>query len=631
MNFYFGHIHTLSRDQARQHQMEWLNKTIFPEYKDCISRHVEDGFSLTLVNDPKDICPYQSNSILVNDDFVCATDCQLFNKVELATELDIDPKSQNEVFFISAFLKWGSEFPNKFDGRFSFVIWDRNHKSLLAGLDHLGYGNFSYSHVNHDTYFSSDLATLLDQPKVDKSINMKRFYQCFRYSNNSPEQTYFKYCYYCPPSHVIKINHDQIETTDYWKISKKTPSKNKTGETAFTEEFIYTLARALDKEIGKDKKSGLMLSGGYDSSLLAAILAESKSHKNNLTCYSYTFEKFNSCDESKYIKQTLIQLGLDGKLINCDDKTVLADIDTRQVTKEVINVDSFSSLPEAVYKQASLGEIDIIISGLNGDDLFGGVRYMYADLLSQKEFLSICKNLFNSKTKFTEIKKLVNFGFRPLLPKILKNTYRLFFKQAETDNPFKVLLSSVNNIDNASPIKGCKLFHHQNLLKLIYYRNIPESLFFLRKHLYLTHNLNISLPYYNKQMLELIWSIPLSLLEANGRMRGLQITALNRYRLNHIVNRTDKTNFQELIETGIVQHQQRIRQLANSSLLIKSGMVQADQVQELINKIGKSKQAFALRFFVLVELWYRKLANDPVTRKIGTNMITQEKSYNNQI
>ena len=611
MNFYFGHIHTLSRDQARQHQIEWLNKTIFPEYKDCISTHVEDGFSLTLVNDPKDICPYQSNSILVNDDFVCTTDCRLFNKVELATELDIDPKSQNEVFFVSAFLKWGREFPNKFDGRFSFVIWDRNHKSLLAGLDHLGYGSFSYSHVNHDTYFSSDLATLLDQPNVDKSINMKRFYQCFRYSNNTPEQTSFQHCYYCPPSHVLKIDNRQFETIDYWKlIEKKHPGENQT-EFEYTQEFISLLQSAIGKEIKDNEKTGLMLSGGYDSSLLAAVLAENQHWKRNLTCYSYVFEKFKSCDESTFISKTLDQLKLQGKLTNADDKSFLSDTKSHFVTKDVINMDAYNPILESIYSKARQDQKTVLITGLNGDDLFAGVRYMFADLLKKREYGTIIIAIINSNNITTQLGKFLNFGIRPLLPDWVKYVYRRFFNPDRADHEFNIDLEDINTVEEEKSILQCGLFQQQKLLKLVYYRNLPESLHFLRKRLYLKFGIAYLMPYYTKEMIEFMWTLPLNFLEKKGVFRGIQISALNCFHLKHITERLeiDKTSFVELVEYGVKNNRDEIKKMVHSSLLTKNDLISEDKIGALLTYINQKKNAFPITYFIMVELWFEKLSN----------------------
>ncbi len=617
MNFYFGHINSLSNDQASLFQAEWLNKTIFSQNSDCISTHIEEGFSLTLINDPKKTCPFQSQEIYISDDFVCATDCRLFNKAELATQLDINPDSDHEEFFVSAYLKWGEEFPNKFNGKFSFIIWDRNHKYLLAGLDHLGYGNFAYSQVAEDCYFSSDLEILLDQPKVDKSINMKRFYQCFHYSNNTAEQSYFQHCHYCPASHVIKISKTETRTIDYWKLLDNNFSQKNKTQPEYTEEFISILQAAMDQELDENQKLGLMLSGGYDSNLLAAVLANKKIFRKNLICYSYVFDKFKSCDESQYIKSTLQQLNLSGKLINCDDKTILSDLATRHVPKEVINLDSYSSLPETIYKKARQDRLDVLISGLNGDDIFGGVRYMYADLLIQKQYLTIIKKMLGTNSFFKQAHKLLQFGIRPILPQSVKSVYRTFVKTKGSNGAFNISSDQVNCIESQSALKRCKLFHHQKLLKLIYFRSMPETLYYLRKNLYLRYNLQLLLPYYTKQMLEYMWQLPVQHLEEQGKFRGVQISSLRKFNLQHILNRKSKTSFHPLIEQGIIENKHRILQIVESSKLIESTMVDKNVIQNLVTEIGKSQKSWPIRIFILVELWWR-LLNQNETNKTNT-------------
>ncbi len=609
MNFYFGHIHDLSKEQAHQRQIEWLNKTIFAQYENCISTHAEDGFSLTLVNDPKKLYPDQSERIYVNDDFVCATDCQLFNKTELADKLDLDPDSKHEEFFISAYLKWGEQFPNVFDGKFSFIIWDRNDRILLAGLDALGYCSFSYSWAGQHLYFASDLATLLDQPRVDKSINLNRFYQCFRYSNNTPEQTYFKHCNYCPASHVVKVQDDKIKTQDYWKLTQtRIPKKSKT-ESQYTDEYISILAGEIKKQVGKDQKIGLMLSGGNDSSLLAAILSTNSEFRQKLISYSYVFDKFKSCDESEYVRQTLKILNINGKLINCDDKIILSDLDTRLITKDIVHLDSYAALPESIYSQAHADHQNVLMSGLNGDDLFGGFKYLYADLIRQRHFLQIIKSLLNSTAKFSELSKLLNFGIRPSLPQQLKRIYRKISKTSAVHD-FSIPDEYLNHLDDEKALKECKLFQHEKLLKLVYYRNIPEGLHFLRRHLYLRYSLGLTLPYYNKKMIEYMWRLPVQYLSKRGKFRGIQINSLERFKLDHIINRTSKTNFGELIETGILENKKAITNLRKSSLLVDEKMINAKELDLMINQIGDINKTHRLRFFLLTELWFRAIRSD---------------------
>ncbi len=608
MNFFFGQTHNLSVEQASQNQSVWLAKTIFSEYPDRISTHIEEDFSLTLINDPNNLCPYQSKSIYVDNDFICATDCQLFNKEELAKKLRIDATAENEIFFISAYLKWGNEFPDKFDGKFSFIIWDRKNKFLLAGLDALGYGSFTYSKVGDDFYFSSDLATLLDQPRVDKSINMKRFYQCFRYSNNGSEQTYFQHCHYCPPSHVFRVENNKIEAIDYWKLTDIAPPKTNKDEATYTQEFISLLRNALKKEIQDDKNLGLMLSGGYDSSLLAAILAENPDWRSNLTCYSYIFEKFKLCDESDFIEQTLKQLKLKGKMINCDDKTILSDLDKRHLSKDVINLDSYSSLPETIYYNTYEDRNSILISGMNGDDLFTGHIYLYRDLLLTKQFSVILLKLLSSPKITKEIYRFLNFGLRPLAPKSLKHIYRKLNRIRPTVNEFGITQQQVNSIDQKTLLKQNNLFHHQNLLKLLFFRNKAESIYYLRKKLYLKYNCKYVMPYYNKNIIEFIWILPLQHLEKLGKIRWLQRQSLKVYNLNHIINRADKTSFSELIHAGIIENKARIKKIINQSLILKNSLLEESKIEIFFRNIGqKEVDWWSLRIFVLAELWYREI------------------------
>ena len=617
MNFFFGQTHSLSTEVAHHEQTQWLNKTIFSDYKDCVSTHVEDGFSLTLINDPKHLCAYQSKSIYVDEKFVCATDCQLFNKNKLATKLKLNIEAANEEFFIAAFLKWGKEFPDHFDGKFSFIIWNRTDKTLLAGIDALGYGNFSYSDVNKDFYFSTDIDILLNQPKIDKSINLKRFYQClFNTNNNSPEQTYFRHCYYCPASHVVELSNGKIKAADYWKLNERQHLTNNHNLNKNSTIFNSILEQAIEKEIPTNSKAGLMLSGGYDSSLLAALLSKNGQRKQGLTCYSYYFSLFKSCDESKYTSQTLEQFKLVGKFINCDTKIALAQINNHHICLGTIHLDSFYGLPQSIYQQANNDQCSILISGLNGDDLFSGTRLMYADLLKQKKYRTILKKFFNNSSISKECLKLINLGIRPLLPSKLKYLYRIFIKSHTKNlNPYGINPNSINKIDSQPMLLKCRLFHCQNLLKLVYFRNMPEEIYSYRRHLYLDFNLILCLPYYNKSLIEFMWSLPKEFLQVNGNIRGLQWNSLSLEGLSHIVKRKHKTTFVELIDAGLLKNQKYIEEIANRSLLLKHKIISNIALKKLTDNIGKDHISRNLTLFCLLELWLKKNENEVVFDK----------------
>ena len=324
MNFFFGQIGPYSAADLNQDLNTWLAATIFNGLDNHLSLHCEDGFSLALISDPKDVCPSQSRKIHVESEFVCACDCILYNKRELTSQLGITPQSSNEQVIITSFKKWGKLFADKFDGKFSFVLWDRFNSKLLGGRDALGYANFCYSQNRHSLYFSSDLATLLDQPQVEKSVNQKRFYQCLRYANNPPQQTYFEHCRYCPPSHIVEFS-DVITVMDYWRLNEKKLAQGEPDVTENCKKFTALLADPIEHEHNAATSLGLMLSGGFDSSLLAAVVAGNDSWKQSLTCYSYTFDRHQSCDESQYINQTVNTFNLNSKRINGDGLYVFSD------------------------------------------------------------------------------------------------------------------------------------------------------------------------------------------------------------------------------------------------------------------------------------------------------------------
>lgn len=609
MNFFFGQIYSAQNPDQIPDMESWLNKTIFDGLKDCQSTYAEAGFSLTLINDPKKLCKHQSGKIHVDKEYACTSDCILYNKQQLADQLGISDQASNEQIIISSFKKWGELFADKFDGKFSFVLWDRKNRKLLGGRDALGYGNLCYSQINDRLFFASDLATLLDQPLVDKSINRRRFYQCFRYANNPPTQTYFKHCHYCPPSHILEFT-DVLSTTDYWRLGTKALQANDMDEPANCSNFISILNQAIENEQSENSATGLMLSGGFDSSLLAAIIAGNNSWKQSLTCYSYIFKQHTSSDESRFINQTLNKLNLDSRQINGDEHYVFSELPGRTIYKDIINLDGYAALPEAIFNMASQDSKTLLILGHFGDDLFAGNQYKFADLISSGEFKSIFNMIRNSDTTFSTLNELINFGIRPLLPAPVKKLFRKIFKPKDDNDVFAIKDSQINNIGEEIKHNKRQSFHRQKLLKLVYFTNTAEGIYYYRKHLYLGHGLKYVMPFYSKQMIEFFWNLPINLLNKPNKYRWLQRQSLSMVGLKHIAERTTKTQFVDLFSTGINKKRQLIIQIIKRSKLYDEMMLPENIMKklEMAAEID-TNEAVATNQYLLTALWLEAISD----------------------
>lgn len=604
MNFFFGQTHSLTAKQAAQNQQDWLARTIFGEYGDKITTHNEPGFSLTLVNDPRGICPWQSNSIHIDDDFVCATDCRLFNKGELTAQLGITTDSTNERFMIAAYRRWGNTFPGKFDGKFSFVLWNRKEKYFLAGRDHLGYGMLAYSTPGGRLCFSSDLATLLDSPDIDPSVNIGNFYYALEHQNFEPAETLFKSCKLCPPGHTLNYSENKTSLNDYWKLAPG-PKLNLRSNEEYASRFNQVLERVILNEVTPDKVAGILLSGGNDSSLLAAIACESIP-KNHLKAYSYTYDNFSEADESKHILETARILEIEAVCVNCDDRVFLSDSAPLTVSKDVLMKNYFLTSPEAVFKQAQSEHCTQLISGLYGDHLFAAGRYLFADLISQNQWGEIFQLVKNSRNTRQTAGELIQNGFRPLLPGRFKSLYRKLKGKNLFENRLGVPPEFLHSFEGlAYPGKQCTQ-HQKNLFRTIYYSSIHSGIYFYRKHLYLGFGINVMTPYYSKQVLEFMWSLPVNQIAQPGKNRFIQKNALKAYKLKHIINRTGKANFMDIFTTGLYENSSRVLNIIDQSELIKIGMLDARTIFGLAAS-GEIDDKVALGSFIMAEFWWRAI------------------------
>jgi len=111
-------------------------------------------------------------------------------------------------------------------------------------------------------------------------------------------------------------------------------------------------------------------------------------------------------------------------------------------------------------------------------------------------------------------------------------------------------------------------------------------------------------PYYSKQVLEFMWSLPVNQIAQPGKNRFIQKNALKAYKLKHIINRTGKANFMDIFTIGLCENSTRVLNIIDQSELIKKGMLDARTIFGLAAS-GEIDDKTALGSFIMAEFWWR--------------------------
>jgi asparagine synthase (glutamine-hydrolysing) len=203
------------------------------------------------------------------------------------------------------------------NGQWGIAIWDTAKRRLLLSRDRLGVRPLFYTQVGNTLLFASEIKAILSDSRVSAEIDPAVVDQIFRFWTPLSPQTVFRGIQELPPGHFLVADRGAVKVERYW--ANHFPQKR--GEFAanghrpmedVVEQFRELLIDACRIRLRADVPVGAYLSGGLDSSTIAAVIRRYTS--NRLVTFSIAFsdEKY---DESEFQKEMAAHLGTDHHVI----------------------------------------------------------------------------------------------------------------------------------------------------------------------------------------------------------------------------------------------------------------------------------------------------------------------------
>ena len=279
---------------------------------------------------------------------------------------------------LKAYAHWGEKCVEQLHGMFAFAIWDTNRQSLFLGRDRLGIKPLYYSHAESGSgarafRFASNIQALLKAGDVDTSIDPVALHNQFTLHAVVPApRTIFNGVRKVPPGFTMSISLEgEINVRSYWELKSTRPAIAKT-EREWIDEVHLKLREAVEKrKLIADVPVGVLLSGGLDSSLLVALLAEAG--VSDLRTFSIGFEDIGEekGSEFEYSDPVAQKFQTDHHKIHIPNDDVLKRLPeaVQHMAEPMFGQDAvaFYLLSEQVSKQ-----VKVVQSGQGADEVFGG-------------------------------------------------------------------------------------------------------------------------------------------------------------------------------------------------------------------------------------------------------------------
>jgi len=306
---------------------------------------------------------------------------ELYNYKKIKLDLqrvtrDDSPENTNFIFrtntdtevILAAYIRWGKECLQQFNGMFAFAIWDNEKKELFIARDRLGIKPLYYYQKNNLFLFSSELRALLSSECIPKKIDSSSLSDYLRYQTVHAPSTIIENVKMLLPGHSIKVSNSEVEIENYWKlIPEKIENKKEKNYEEICKDVKKLLSESVERRLIADVSFGAFLSGGIDSSAIVALMSQVSSQK--IKTFSVTFDE-SEFSEAKYAQLIANKYNTDHHEIKLKPSDFLTELPAALSAMDHPSGDGLNTY--IVSKATKNAGITMALSGLGGDELFAG-------------------------------------------------------------------------------------------------------------------------------------------------------------------------------------------------------------------------------------------------------------------
>ncbi len=314
-------------------------------------------------------------------DLVIIFNGEIYNFAELRSQLVSrghrfhTDHSDTEVL-LNGYREWGEGLPNRCNGMWAFVIYDRSRRELFGSRDRFGKKPFFYSTQHGAFVFGSELTSLREHPSIDDTVSIRSLKKYFGYNYIPAPNTILDRVYKLPGGHSFVLDIDSTSltprVTKYWDFVLEPFSGSEIPadpEGVWGEELRTLLDAAVKRRLVADVPVGVFLSGGIDSSAITAF-ASRHVPEGNLKTFSIGFDSA-SFDESAYARRV-------ANLFRTDHHyEILSLARAHELLPSIAGkldepMGDSSLLPTYLLSQFTRTQVKVALGGDAGDELFAG-------------------------------------------------------------------------------------------------------------------------------------------------------------------------------------------------------------------------------------------------------------------
>lgn len=284
--------------------------------------------------------------------------------------------SDTEVVLMS-FVEYGPDCLARFNGMFGFAIWDDVERTMFAARDRIGIKPLFYSFDGHRLILASETPSIRALFGREMSVNPSALNSYLAYRSVAGTETFYNEISQLLPGHYLVFSNGKIQIEKYWGIPTAGPDPE-VDEAEAIERFRELFGRSIERRLVSDVPVTAFLSGGVDSSIVVAEMAQR--YEGTVNTFTIGIEGFDPGNESLYAREVARMYGTHhNELVMTADEYVDLMVPLTRLR------DAPLSLPNEIMISVMSKEIrkygKVVLSGEGGDELGGGYGRIFRSAL----------------------------------------------------------------------------------------------------------------------------------------------------------------------------------------------------------------------------------------------------------
>lgn len=326
--------------------------------------------------------------------YVLSYNGEVYNYKELRKELQAQgqtfvSQSDTEVVLI-ALKTWGEKALAKFNGMFALAFYDRQRQRLLLARDRYGIKPLYYGTQGQLFSFGSEQKAMLAHPDNTAALNKAALLEYFTFQNILTQQTLNQGIFSLPAGHYgvlsLATQKPQLTLTQYWDFDF-VQSQLALSCHEYEEELDFLFRQAVKRQLVSDVELGCYLSGGVDSGSITSVTAQTHPFVKTFTCgfdmhsvsgLEIAFDEREKAEHMSYMFKTEHY----EMILKAGDMERCLPTLTHHLEEPRVG----QSYPNFYAAKLASRFVSVVLSGIGGDELFGGYPWRYYRAMVNQNF-----------------------------------------------------------------------------------------------------------------------------------------------------------------------------------------------------------------------------------------------------